>query len=126
MKLEVTYSPLARDALAKMKAARPDSAQSVAYRGLSEVIRCIVSDSDIAFLPQFRLKRDLVGILRVKKGRLRLFYIASSQKGRAIVLMIGYRKAGDKNDAYEELSYLLKRGAFKPQFDELGLPMPGS
>jgi hypothetical protein len=42
----------------------------------------------------------------------------------AVVLFIGYRKEGDKHDAYVEFERHLKRGAFDQQFAELGLPKP--
>jgi len=60
----------------------------------------------------------------VKIGRLRVFFIASEPTKRAIVLCLGYRKAGDKNDAYEEVRRLIRRGSFDPQFAELGITKP--
>ncbi len=71
------------------------------------------------------LKEDLAGVFRVKVGkRIRIFYLASSVHNTAIVLMIGYRKEGDKNDAYEVLRRLLHRGAFDAHFAELGVRKP--
>src|SRR5258708_22649666 len=43
---------------------------------------------------------DLRNIWRVKGGRHRIFYIASSAKERVAVLFIGYRKERDQHDAY--------------------------
>jgi hypothetical protein len=61
----------------------------------------------------------LAGIYRTKVGRLRIFWIASSAKQRAIVLFIGYRKEGGKKDAYTEFIRRLQAGEFDHYFGEL-------
>jgi hypothetical protein len=60
----------------------------------------------------------------VKKGRIRVFYAASSERARAVVLLLGYRKQGDKRDAYAELERLLRRKDFDRVFEDLGVKKP--
>lgn len=89
------------------------------------MIRDVVANPDLALAHQNMLKDDLAGVLRVKVGRRhRIFYLASSEKRRAIVLMFGFRKEGDKNDAYEVVRRLVRKGAFDAHFAALGVKKP--
>lgn len=105
-----------------MKQARKGAAPASALTGIRKLVEHIVAESDLATLPKHRLKDDLTGVLRIKHGRLRLFFIANQEA--AIVLMVGYRKAGDRHDAYEEFGRLLQRGTFDQLFAELRLAKP--
>ena len=66
----------------------------------------------------------LAGIYRAHAGRLRVCWIASSQLRRAIVLVIGRRKEGDRNDVYADLERLLRGGFLDAYFAELGQQNP--
>lgn len=46
------------------------------------------------------------------------------KKKRSILLWVGYRKEGDKNDAYEEMRRRMKNGDFDVHFEELGIKKP--
>jgi hypothetical protein len=107
-----------------MRRARQGSATESALRAIRHIIENIVANPDHAFISKHHLRGNLAGILRVKTGRLRLFFIAKRTEGAAIVLFIGYRKEGDKRDAYTEFLRLLNRSAFDAQFAELGLAKP--
>lgn len=126
MRLRVSYSPLAAEQFTKLKAAKPGTARASAYNGFKHFIEVIVSESDLALLPQHRLTGNLAGVLRLKKGRMRLFFIASAEKQAAIVLMLGssLRKEGSQDDPYEEVRRYLKRDTFDACFAELGLTKP--
>jgi mRNA-degrading endonuclease RelE of RelBE toxin-antitoxin system len=73
---------------------------------------------DLKFALGNRAGVRLNGIYRGKIGRLRVFWIASSTKQEIIILFIGYRKSGDKKDAYEQFVRYLKAGIFDHHFDE--------
>ncbi|MFO0682261.1 MAG: hypothetical protein U0234_09435 [Sandaracinus sp.] len=63
-------------------------------------------------------------VWRVKQGRLRIFYAFNKANPVAILLFIGNRKEGDKNDAYAVLDRRVRNGDFDAQFAELGLARP--
>lgn len=130
MPLLISCSAEAAKQLGEMKAkaeANPTGANASAYNAIAKVIKDVISNHDLAFLPQHMLRGDLAGVFRVKGfGRGRVFYLASSSSQRAIILMIGYRKEGDKRDAYEVIRRLLRKGAFDAHFAELGVSKPAS
>lgn len=113
-----------------MKAAaekHPDSAHGATYRSVKRMIEQVIGDARLAFMKQHMLSQGLAGVFRVKTGeksRLRIYYIASSKLRRATVLFIGYRKAGYKGDAYEEIAKLIRQGIFDVQFAELSVAKP--
>ena len=127
MPLILSYSAeaVAQLGAAKTKAeAKPSGGHAANYNALRKIIEEIVADPQFAFAHQNMLRGQLANVLRVKHGRERIFYIASSKLGRACVLLIGYRKSGDKNDAYEVFQRLLRRGSFDAHFAELGVTKP--
>jgi hypothetical protein len=107
-----------------MKTGAQSAQQAAPYETVADVIRTIVANPELAFMPKHALRSPLAGVFRIKKGRFRLFFIASREKQAAIVLFLGYRKEGDKRDAYSEFERHLRRGAFDPQFVELGMKRP--
>src|SRR2546428_8986174 len=66
----------------------------------------------------FRVRNSLSGplsnIFRVKKGRLRIYYAASSKEKKIVILYISQtlRKAGDINDPYSIFTRLVMTGRF--------------
>jgi len=124
----VTYSGEAAAQLeeAKEKAlANPNGAHAAYYESVVKIVKEVIANPDLSISPQNMLKSSLAGVLRVKVGkRYRVFYLASSTRGRAIVLLFGYRKNGDKNDAYRVFERLLHRGVFDAYFTELGVGKP--
>lgn len=127
MGIDVSYSPAAAEQLAEYKRraeANPDTEHAAVYRGLVDIIRNVIGHPVHCFDRRNMLRDDLANVWRVKKGRLRIYYLASSQKQRAIVLFIGFRKAGDQHDAYEDVARFIRRGTFDKQFEELGVTKP--
>ena len=127
MTWEVRHSPLAATALAEMKAAAegaPAGSPATAYDAVAKLIKEVISDPRLAIRRNHMLKGTLANVLRVKTGRLRIFFLASSARERAVVLWIGYRKEGDRKDAYTEFERLLRAGTFDQQFAELGVAKP--
>jgi hypothetical protein len=108
--------------------ARPNSAHAAKWRALSKLLLEVIANEDHAFSPATALGRrgpvNLSGVRRAKLGRERVFFLASRQKQLAIVLMLGFRKDGDRNDAYVEIVRRIRRGEFDEQFREAGIAKP--
>jgi mRNA-degrading endonuclease RelE of RelBE toxin-antitoxin system len=96
------------------------------YSGIKKCVSDIIGKNPIS--PDYALgkKRDvrLTGIFRGRVGRLRIFWIASSDRHESIVLFIGYRRAGDQKDAYAAFVKYLRSGKFDHHFKELGQKNP--
>jgi len=126
--LGVAYTLAASTQISQYKAealAHPSKYQAALYEAIKKAITDIVASEDLAFHRQFALGGDLAGIRRVKvMKRFRVFFIASSSKKAARVLLIGFRKAGDKNDAYKDLGRRLINGEFDHAFAEIGMTKP--
>jgi mRNA-degrading endonuclease RelE of RelBE toxin-antitoxin system len=69
------------------------------------------------------LSGSLSNIFRVKKGRLRIYYAASSKDHRIVILYISesLRKAGDAHDPYSVFARLVMQGRFDEVFASLGV-----
>lgn len=69
------------------------------------------------------LSGSLSNIFRVKKGRLRIYYAASSKDRRIVILYISetLRKAGDAHDPYSVFARLVLQGKFNEVFASLGV-----
>lgn len=108
--------------------ARPNSAADAAWRALKKLLHEVVTNEDLAFAAATALGRrgpvNLAGVRRAKLGRQRVFFLASREKQLAIVLMLGFRKEGDRNDAYVEIVRRIRRGEFDEQFREAGITRP--
>ena len=64
------------------------------------------------------------GLFRAKGARWRVVWAASSAKGTAIVLLVGHRKDGDRNDVYALLDRILATEEFDDLFAWLGATKP--
>jgi hypothetical protein len=65
---------------------------------------------------------NLKGVLRVKLGRHRIFYLCN--RHRTIILFIGWREDGAVEDAYEAAAKRIRAGRFDAAFRELNLELP--
>ncbi len=101
----------------------PQGAQAVVWRQVDRILGKVLTTDD-ALERTHGLRPPLSNVFRIKFGRARIFYIASSKTQRLVVLFIGYRKRGDKNDAYEDFTRQLKRGSWDHWFKELGVTKP--
>lgn len=68
----------------------------------------------------------LSNIFRVKKGRIRICYLASSKHRKIVILYISEkpRKAGDVHDPYEIFTQMILSGTFDETFANLGIKLP--
>jgi mRNA-degrading endonuclease RelE of RelBE toxin-antitoxin system len=75
---------------------------------------------------KYALVGDLSNIFRIKKGRLRICWIASSQIRRVCILFISetLRKEGDLNDPYRIFANMVMSGQFNDVFSHFGVRMP--
>lgn len=124
--LSIGYSAIAQSQLTEMKdraLSNPSGADATVYNGIKRIIEHFWTPALFSQREAW-LRKPLANVGRSKWGRFRIFFIASSQQQRIVVLFIGYRKEGDKKDAYEEFSRLLKRGSFDDIFQALGVGKP--
>ena len=72
------------------------------------------------------LSGDLSNIYRIKKGRYRICWIASSKLRRICILYISetLRKEGDVNDPYRIFAQAVMSGQFNDIFAKYGVRMP--
>ena len=72
------------------------------------------------------LRGELSNIFRLKKGRLRICWIASSKIKKVCILFISetLRKEGDVNDPYFILQNMLDAGTFDSLFERFAVRMP--
>jgi mRNA-degrading endonuclease RelE of RelBE toxin-antitoxin system len=94
------------------------------WKEMRRVLVEMLPNEQHALYPRWRLTGDLSNIYRIKLGeRGRLFYLASKEKQTVIVLLIELdsRKAGARDDAYEQLRTRIRQGEFDELFAELDL-----
>jgi hypothetical protein len=103
----------------------PNSSHAKTWRVVREIAATKLCQPDIALEATHAMKGELANLFRWKFGRNRLIYIASSEKRQVTILMLGFRKEGDANDAYEVLRRRLKSGEFDQLFFDLGVAKPG-
>lgn len=74
----------------------------------------------------YALSGDLSNIYRIKKGRYRICWIASSKLRRICILYISesLRKEGDVNDPYRIFAQAVLSGQFNDIFAKYGVRMP--
>ena len=94
------------------------------FRIIQEALDTIIPHDP--FSPKRALSGSFSNIFRVKKGRIRICYVGSSEQKKIVVLYIAdtLRKAGDRNDPYAILDRMLRAGDCDSIFDTLGIPTP--
>jgi mRNA-degrading endonuclease RelE of RelBE toxin-antitoxin system len=125
--IEMTTSAEAvyRDLYKKSKVAQDlghsESAHCKTFRMVEEAIKVIIPRSPVN--PLYALKGHLSNIFRLRKGRMRITWIASSVKRRICILFISetLRKEGDAHDPYEEFQRMLESGYYDDALEELGV-----
>ena len=94
------------------------------FRMVDEVITKIIPYDPVN--PQRALSGPLANIYRIKKGRIRICYLASSKQRRIVVLCLSetLRKAGAASDPYNVLTCMVLSGEFAELFASLGVKPP--
>jgi mRNA-degrading endonuclease RelE of RelBE toxin-antitoxin system len=103
----------------------PTNSACTTFRMVQEAIKSIIPQNPID--RKYALSGYLANIFRVKKGRYRICWIASSEHRMIIILFISesLRKEGDQNDPYRVFEKLVRTGEFDSFFDQLGIRRPG-
>lgn len=122
---EKAYMRAHSDAQASIKAGKSTSARVKRFRGIDEAIKRIIPQDPLAVNRSLSGKL-LAGIYKVRKGRIRIFYVASSTTRKIGVLYISEkpRKQGDKNDPYVLLTKMIQSGRFAEFLEEFGVGRP--
>jgi len=118
---EVVYRELLRLAHDAEGRGEPSSNHCTTLRMVDEVLDRLIPHNPID--RRNALVGNLSNIYRYSKGRIRIFWIASSQKRKVYVLYISDRprKEGDAYDPYEVFGRMVLSGRFSAFFDELGV-----
>ena len=121
---EAAYIKIAKEAVGPLERGEVGHAAVKRLRIVDECLDTIIPHSP--FATDRALVGNLSNIFRVKKGRTRICYIASSAEFEIIVLYISEtpRKEGDRHDPYAIFSSLVMSGKFDGIFDALGVRRP--
>src|SRR5262249_37567453 len=93
------------------------------FRMVREAIREIIPKDP--FAKQHALRGEFANMFRLRKGRGRIIWIASSRIRKICIMMISetMRKEGDMHDPYVILSGLVAAGKFDEIFKRYGVRM---
>ena len=118
---EAVYKELLRLANEAEVRSDPTNNHCTTLRMVDEVLDKIIPHNPID-RPN-ALAGNLSNIYRYGKGRIRIFWIASSQKRKVYVLHISDtpRKEGNAYDPYEVFGRMVLSGRFNALFDDLGV-----
>jgi mRNA-degrading endonuclease RelE of RelBE toxin-antitoxin system len=118
------YEEMYADAQACIESGDHVNAKLTTLRMVDDAIDNIIPHDP--FSTTNALSGPLSNIFRVKKGRLRIYYAASSKEKKIVVLYISQtmRKAGDTNDPYSIFTRMVLTGRFNEVFARLGVRIP--
>ncbi|MFZ3342780.1 MAG: type II toxin-antitoxin system YhaV family toxin [Terriglobales bacterium] len=119
-----TYEEMYADVQACITAGDLTNAKITTLRMVDDAIDNIIPHDP--FSTTNALSGPLSNIFRVKKGRLRIYYAASSKEKKIVILYISQtlRKAGDVNDPYSIFTRLVMTGRFNEYFSRFGVRIP--
>lgn len=119
-----TYLEIARKAQEAEDRGEETSYHCTTLRMVNEILDQLIPHDPIN--KKHALAGQLSNIFRYKKGRMRLYWIASSKLREVYILYISDtpRKEGDVRDPYEIFSRLVMSGKFNEIFEELGVKIP--
>jgi mRNA-degrading endonuclease RelE of RelBE toxin-antitoxin system len=94
------------------------------FRMVREAIKTLIPHDPVH--KRYALSGDLSNIFRLKKGRLRICWVASTEHRTIIILFISdtLRKEGDARDPYELFAKMVMTGAFNEVFGQIGVRVP--
>lgn len=123
---EAVYMRMARLARSAEAAGDYANAHCTAFNMVKEAVKKIIPNDPLN--RKYALRGDLSNIFRLRKGRMRICWIASSRIRRVCILFISesLRKEGDVNDPYTIFQSLLESGALDGVIAKYGVRMSGS
>jgi len=121
---EAVYVDLYRKAKLAESNGHIESAHSTAFNMVREAVKKIIPNDPLN--KRYALRGKLSNIFRLRKGRLRICWIVSSQQRRICILYIAQtlRKEGDPNDPYVIFQNLMESGLFDEVMQELKVKIP--
>jgi len=119
-----TYEEIHNEAHTCITAGDQSNSKVTTLRMVDDAIDNIIPHDPLR--PSNALSGPLSNIFRVKKGRLRIYYAASSKEKKIVILYISQtlRKAGDANDPYSIFTRMVLTGRFNEVFARLGVRIP--
>ena len=107
---EAVYTDLYRKAKSAESRGNPENAHCTTFNMVREAVKIIIPNDPLN--KRYALRGKLSNIFRLRKGRLRICWIASSQSRRICILFIAQtlRKEGDASDPYVVFQNLLGSG----------------
>jgi mRNA-degrading endonuclease RelE of RelBE toxin-antitoxin system len=118
---ERVYGDLYRKCKAAENSGHAESVHCTTFHMVQEAVKKIIPHDPIN--KRHALRGHLSNIFRLRKGRLRIIWIASSAMRRVCILFISetLRKEGDPNDPYEIFQGQLESGFFDEALRHLGV-----
>jgi len=122
---EGVYADLYRKCKTAEKLGHSESVHCTTFHMVQEAVKTIIPRDPIN--KRHALRGHLSNIFRLRKGRLRIIWIASSTMRRICILFISetLRKDGDPNDPYEVFQGQLEAGFFDQALQRLGVKRTG-
>jgi len=121
---EAVYKSLYHQAKAAEQRGNYTSAHITTFDMVRDAIKRTIPSDPLN--RKYALRGQLSNIFRLKKGRMRICWIASSKMRRICLLFISetLRKEGDANDPYVILQNMIDSGTFDAIFTQFGVRMP--
>jgi mRNA-degrading endonuclease RelE of RelBE toxin-antitoxin system len=121
---EAVYKSLYRQAKEAEQRADYTSAHITTFEMVKDAVKRIIPSDPLN--RKYALRGQLSNIFRLKKGRMRICWIASSKMRRVCILFVSetLRKEGDANDPYVILQNIVDSGTFDAIFTQFGVRMP--
>jgi mRNA-degrading endonuclease RelE of RelBE toxin-antitoxin system len=122
---EGVYADLYRKCKTTENLGHSESVHCTTFHMVQEAVKKIIPHDPLN--KRYALRGHLSNIFRLRKGRLRILWIASSTMRRVCILFISetLRKDGDPNDPYEIFQGQLESGFFDEALRHLGVKRSG-
>jgi mRNA-degrading endonuclease RelE of RelBE toxin-antitoxin system len=120
---EDVYAELRRKSLEAEAAGDYGNMHCTTFAMVQDVIKRVIPNDPLN--KKYALRGQLSNLFRIRKGRMRICWIASSRLRRVCILFISetLRKEGDANDPYVILQNLVDSGTFDAIFSKFGMRM---
>jgi mRNA-degrading endonuclease RelE of RelBE toxin-antitoxin system len=120
---ETVYADLYRKAKQAENQGNYSSTHITTFEMIKDAVKRIIPNDPIN--KSHALRGDLSNLFRLRKGRLRICWIASSKIRRVCILFIAesLRKEGDANDPYVIFQNMIDSGTFDSLFADFGVRM---
>lgn len=115
------YTDLRQKCKAAEDLGHPESSHCTKFRMVEEAIKKIIPNDPHS--KAHALRGTLSNFFRLRKGRWRIVWIASSKMGRVLILYISetMRKEGDPDDPYEIFQQQYEAGEYDEMLEHFGV-----